>query len=310
MSWTRRRALKAGFGASLLAATSPLAACGGANTADLSATPLADDLVMISGAGGNAVAAGASDGIVLVDGGSAERAKDLIAFARRRVGGGQIRTLINTHWHWDQTGANEILGPQGARILAHENTKLWMGAHFPVPWMGRVHTPSPAEALPNDTFFGDKTVEIGGRSFEFGYMLQAHTDGDVFVHLPAENVLIASDVVAKGAYPIIDDATGGWLAGMADGLLRILETADDDTKIVPGLGPVLTKADVQAQYDMVTTMLERVIQGLREGKGAQDMLAASITGEFDAAWGDPTVFVTNAYRSMLGHLREVNGIVA
>jgi glyoxylase-like metal-dependent hydrolase (beta-lactamase superfamily II) len=123
------------------------------------------------------------------------------------------------------------------------------------------------------------------------------------------NVLVAGDVLAVGTYPIADYISGGWLGGLMTASKTLLDLTNDQTKIVPGAGPVQTRADLKTQHDMLVTLRERLHQMMRKGMGAEDMLAAGATKEFDARCGDPELFVNITYRGLWIHVRELGGIV-
>jgi glyoxylase-like metal-dependent hydrolase (beta-lactamase superfamily II) len=129
------------------------------------------------------------------------------------------------------------------------------------------------------------------------------------VHFPAQNVLVAGDLVSVGRYPILDVATGGWIGGMVDATKALIDLSDDKTRIIPGTGPVQSKADLQAQFQMLSTLKDRLVGLMKKGTGTDDLLASPPTGEFDEKWGDPQLFLTNAYRGLYGHVRELGGIV-
>lgn len=271
---------------------------------------LTDQLVQITGTGGNVVALTGSDGLFLVDSGAAERSRELYDTVRRLPGGQHVHALINTHWHWDHTGGNERFGRDKVKIMAHENTRLWLGADFYCDWQNDKHyTPRPRSAWPTETFRGSGKLSANGEEVVYGYLPRAHTDGDVYVFFPKANVLVAGGLVSAGSYPVLDYTTGGWIGGMADASKALLAVANEDTKIVPGLGPVLTYADLQAQTDMLATMKDRLIDLMRKGIGTDDLAADPPTREFDARWGDPQLFLANAYRGLWGHVRELGKIV-
>jgi cyclase len=225
------------------------------------------------------------------------------------VGGTPVQALFNTHWHLENTGSNETLGKAGAKIIAHENTKLWMGAEIVVPWQKRTYKPRPKEARPTQSFYTTGKMTFGKEEIQYGYLGQAHTDGDIYVFLPGPNILMTGDVFSVGSYPILDYSTGGWIGGLTDATRTLAGLGDAQTRVVPGIGPVQTKADLQAQLDMLGTMRTRFIEMMRKGMSAKDMLAAAPTREFDARWGNPQLFITNAYPGLWGHVREIGGIV-
>ncbi len=132
-------------------------------------------------------------------------------------------------------------------------------------------------------------------------MLQAHTDGDLYVYFRDSNVLAAGGIVSNEGWPIIDYETGGWIIGLVDGLKTLSGVVDDKTRIVPANGPVMTRTELLAQHDMYATIADRLGKLLRKGMGPEEVLAAAPTKEFDAQWGDSTRFVTLAFKSLWGH---------
>jgi len=272
-------------------------------------TPITDTISQVTGADTNVVIFAKGDQVLMIDGGVAERSRDLLKTIARHTKVRSPQVVFNTHWHWDHTGSNERLGEAGARIIAHENTKLWLGAEFYVDWQEREYTPRPKIAWPTETFYTDGSLTFAGEEVRYGHLPRAHTDGDLYVFFPAQNVLVAGDLVAVDRYPVLDVATGGWLGGMVDANKALLELTNDDTKIVPGTGPLQTRAHLQEQLEMLSTMKDRLVGLMKKGMGTDDLLAAPPTEEFDAKWGDPKQFLVNAYRGLWGHVRELGGIV-
>jgi cyclase len=277
--------------------------------AGIAVTRLGERALLFTGTGGNVVASVAPDGLVLINGGGEERSADLLAVIAGETGGARIATLFNTDWHPDHTGANERVARAGARILAHEHTKQYLGNDLVVDWQHRTYKARPRAALPTETFYAGGSLLHGGERIEYGHLGQAHTDGDVYVFLRDANVLVAGDAVWAGAYPLCDYTTGGWLGGLVNATKKLVELANDDTRVVPGHGAVQTRAHLQAQHDMLATLRDRMHKLMRQGMGAEDMLAAGITREYDAAWGDPALFLSTSYRGMWLHIRELGGVV-
>jgi glyoxylase-like metal-dependent hydrolase (beta-lactamase superfamily II) len=275
----------------------------------LSATRLSDIVTVISGAGGNVVVATGPDSVVMINGGVQDRSADLLKMVAEQSGGKRVATLFNTDWHPDHTGSNEPLGKSGTAIVAHEHTKQYLANDVFVEWQKRSYTARPAVALPSKTFYTTGKMTLGSEPIEYGHLGQAHTDGDIYVFLRSSNVLVAGDMVSVGKYPIADYTSGGWLGGMVTATKTLLDLSNADTRIVPGAGPVQTRADLQAQYDMLNAIRERFIKMVRQGMGANDMLAAGITKDFDEKWGSPTLFLPVTYRGMMLHVRELGGIV-
>jgi cyclase len=278
--------------------------------APLEVTKLTDNFLLITGAGGNVLAVLGPDSVLLVNGGSAERSDELLKLVAEKSGNKPVKALFNTCWHPQNTGSNETLGKAGAKIIAHENTKLWLNAEFDVRWQKRTYEPNPKESLPNQTFYsGVQKMTFGAEPIEYGYMMQAHTDGDIYVYFPGANVLAAGDVVSAGSYPIADWSTGGWLGGMVEGQKTLLKVTNAATRIVPGNGPVMTQADLQAENEMLATVKDRLAKLIKQGLKPSEIVAAAPTKDFDAKWGSPKQFIELAYRGMWGHVRELGGIV-
>ena len=277
--------------------------------APLTTARLSESVFLVSGAGGNVLVITGGDGLVMVNGGSQERSPELLKAIAEQSGGMRIATLFNTDWHPDQTGANEALAKGGTQIVAHEHTKQYLANELFVEWEKRTYKARAPQSLPTKTFLTNGTMTAGGERLQYAPLGQAHTDGDIYVFLPASNVLMTGDVMSVGKYPIADYTTGGWLGGMVTATKTMLDLTNADTRIIPGTGPVQTRADLQAQFDMLSTMRERLPKMMRQGMGTNDMLAAGATKEFDAKWGDPTLFVTTSYRGLWLHVRELGGIV-
>jgi glyoxylase-like metal-dependent hydrolase (beta-lactamase superfamily II) len=273
----------------------------------LTTTPLGEGLLAVVGPNATVLAADSADGLVLVDGGHAGWSSLLLSTVAERFGAKPVRALFNTHWHPEQTGSNQTLGEQKAEIIAHENTKLWLGTDIWVRWADEKYPPLPKVAWPTTTFYEASeapSFRFGNRRVECGHMPKAHTDGDIWVFLPEDNVLAAGGFVANGHWPVIDWWTGGWFVGMLDGFDTLMKVANERTRVVPCSGAVMSFADLKAQQQMYLTIFERVQEAFVKAFDIAEMLAAKPTAEFDAKFGDPTQFLTLAYQSFFGHLRD------
>jgi cyclase len=268
------------------------------------AAKLTGKLTLISGAGNNVVALAGEGGSLLVDSGIAEHAHDVL-----RLTGG-VKTVINTHWHLESTGANDAMAQAGAKLVSHVNTKLWMTQEIIHDWEEKVFPPRAKEALPTETFYTTGKTAFGGEPVEYGLMPMAHTDGDIYVHFPQSNVLVAGDAVQPGKLPYLDFPTGGWIGGMQEAHRTLLRLSNDTTKIVPATGPVISKAEVQASLDLLTKLREQLVKLMKQGMGPKDMIAAKALKDFEGQLaGDPDQFIFTAYRGLWAHVRELGGIV-
>ena len=271
-----------------------------------SATRLAERITLITGAGNNVIALAGDAGSLLVDAGDAAHASELLKVA------GRVSTVFNTHYHLESTGGNDAMTRAGAKIVAHLNTKLWMTQEIIRDWeAGKIYPPRPKDALPADAFRANSgEMTFGGEKIEYGLLPQAHTDGDIFVHFKNANVLAVGDTVQPGRLPTLDWFCGGWIGGLQNAQKALLDRADDQTKIVPGMGPVMTKAELQASYATITKIREKLVVLMKKGQGAQNMIDGQAVDEFkDVMPGDAATFLYEAYRGLWAHARELGGIV-
>jgi cyclase len=283
--------------------------------------PLTDSLALIAGAGGNVLALSGTDGVLLVDTGAPERTHEILksvaTLPGARAGKGSksisgspsIPVAFNTHWHWDHTGGNEALHRLGTKLIAHENTRLWLGEPIWSEWQNRSYAPRPKEAWPTETFWTEGHIEFGGEPIEYGHLTQAHTDGDLYVYFRKQNVLAAGCVLSVGRYPILDYSTGGWIGGMADATKRLLDITDEKTRIVPGIGPVQTRADLAAEHEMLAALWNDLWHQMLKGYGASDMIASGITAKYDTRFGKPDLFLEQSFQGLYAHVREMRGAV-
>lgn len=270
----------------------------------LAAAKLGDKITLIAGAGNNIVALAGEGGSLLVDCGDALRAPEVLGMA------GGVKRVINTHWHLESTGANDAMAKAGAQLTSSVNTELWMTQEIVHDWEKKVYPPRAKEALPTDTFYTTGKTTFGGEAVEYGLMPMAHTDGDIYVYFPRANVLVAGDAVQPGRLPLLDWPTGGWIGGMQEAQKTLLKLANDSTKIVPGSGPVMSKAELQASLDLLTKVREHLVKLVKLGMGPSDLIKAKAMQDFEGQLaGDPEPFLYTAYRGLYAHARELGGII-
>ncbi len=200
----------------------------------------------------------------------------VLARLRGLPGAGRVTTLFNTHWHREQVGGNLAFGRSGATIIAHEKTRAHLATDYYVQDEDRYEKALPAEARPTVTFFtGDQTL-AGDKRIEYGHLLEAHTDGDIYVFFRDANVLAAGDAISPLKDPVLDWFGGGWLGGRVDAQEKLLKLSDAKTRIVPSYGPVVGRAELQAEFDMTRMLFDRMLDLLKKGMSAQDMLDAGL----------------------------------
>jgi glyoxylase-like metal-dependent hydrolase (beta-lactamase superfamily II) len=263
-------------------------------------TSLSDTLHLLTVESINLLAKTGPDGVVLVDGGPVGSRELLLGAIAALPSSGPIHTLFNTHWHPEQTGLNEHVGTEGGAIIAQENTRLWLSTDITYPWDGSRFEPLPEVAQPNKTFYDEGALDSGVR---YGYLRHAaHTDGDLYVQFPDENVLAVGDTVSSAGWPFVDWWTGGWIGGIVGNLELLLSLTDAETRIVPARGPLLRRTDLEAQYGMYNVIYERLARMLNAGRGPDEVVAARPTAEFDAEMGPPDEFVRRAFESLWAYL--------
>lgn len=262
-------------------------------------------LALVQGNGGNVLVFSGREGVALVDGGTLAGARTLLRDVKDHTGA-TPDLLFNTHCHRDQVGCNETLGRSGATIIAHENTRLWLGTEVVSPWENTSHAPLPERALPNQTFWYDvQTLSFNGETLEYGWLPQAHTDGDIYVRFPARNLIVAGGVAAVGHYPILDYSTNGWIGGMINSLQQLLALCDYNTRILGSEGNLVSSLQLQAQLDLCNDIAGRIGEHYYKGGTYEEFLALQPTAAYDAVWGDPALFLHTAYAGTLPHVTEI-----
>jgi len=300
---SRRALLKGGIGALggfAGLSLAPFARVGFAQ--DLPAMiPVTDGFVMLTGAGGNILVRAASAGQVLVDSGVAESTEGVLAALAELPGAGRVQTLFNTHWHRDQVGGNAALGRSGATIIAHEKTRAHLATDYYLPGEDRYQKALPAMAHPTETFFSGGETLLGGERIEYGHLLEAHTDGDIYVYFRDANVLAVGDAVSPAVDPVLDWFGGGWLGGRVEAQEKLLAISDEETWIVPSVGPVVGRTELQAEHDMTLVLYDRMLELVRKGMSAEAQLAAGLLEGLYRTFDDPQQFAYDAYKGYWAH---------
>ena len=275
----------------------------GRGPAPLTATKLTDRFSVIGGAGGNVGVIIGPDGVLMIDGGTANRAGD-VAKAVVEISPRMVQLLFNTHYHFDHTGSNELLGMARVRILAHQNVKTRLATTFENPAMGRRMDALTAAGQPTETFTTGGKLAFGADSVEYTHVPRAHTDGDAVVFVSNANILHTGDLLWIGRYPVVDYTVGGSLAGMAAALGQLDKIGDAATRIVPGHGPAsVTKADMRQTRDIWLTINQRLEDFAKQGRTIEEVVAAAPTKDFDEKIGSamPGGFLRQAYGGVLAN---------
>ena len=264
-------------------------------------TPLTDTLSLVTGVGTNVLALSTGGGVVLVDSGTPESGERLTAQLAELGGSKRIQTVFNTHFHLENTGSNETLSQTGAKILAHESTRVWMATQYWVPAEDRYRKARPKAALPTETFYTSGSLKAGAEQIDYGYLIEAHTSGDIYVFFKNANVLAVGDVASPVRDPELDYFSGAWIGGRVDAMDRLLKLSNDKTRIVPGYGPLMSRAELKVERDMMAAIYDRTVDRVREGDSAEDMLKAGVMNGLGRAFKDPSKFLYDVHKGLWAH---------
>ena len=269
-------------------------------------------LALISGSGCNVVALPGSNGALMIDGGLAVNSALLLQAVGKATNTTRVDTLINTHWHPEQTGSNEAVGKAGGTIIAHEVTRLALGAHNRSALYEGIYGPLPKEALPTVTTYNTGSLQFAGEQVDYRYLPAAHTNGDLFIHFPKRNVVVAGGPVGSDSWPVIDYLNGGFMHGFVRSYEILADTVKPDTIIIPAIGPTLTGADIVKEKDIYWALFKQFFILFNKGAGPQDIVnynrgidlqtVGTVTAErplksLVEKMGDPAQFLDAAYRS-------------
>jgi cyclase len=272
-----------------LAVTTARAQMGDPTKVTLKTTTVVGNISMIEGAngfaGGNVAVSVGADGLFIID----DEIEPMTAKLKTALGAlskKPVRFVVNTHWHMDHTGGNPAMAAAGAVIVAQENVRKRLSVDNVLHMAGHEMSikAQPPAALPVVTFADDVTLHLNGEDVHVIHVPPAHTDGDSIVHFKTANVIHTGDT-GTGGYPIVDVDSGGQFEGFIAASDRILALADDNTKIIPGHGPLMTKADVVAYRQMLIDIRDRVGKLLAAKKTVDEIKAAKPLADLDARWG-------------------------
>ena len=240
---------------------------------------------MLVGKGGNVGVFVGKDGTFVIDDQFAPLTDKLMAEIKN-VGGDAPKFLLNTHFHGDHSGGNENFGKQGAMIISHLNVRERLKAGSEIKEFGMKAPPAPTEALPIITFKNQMNFHINGEDVVVTHVPNAHTDGDSFIHFKNANVIHAGDIFFNGFYPFIDPTHGGTVKGMIAAADAILALSDDNTKIIPGHGPLANKADLENYKKMLETAYNSLLALKEQGLDADKAKAKKPLATLDKEWSN------------------------
>ncbi len=245
---------------------------------------VAPGILMLTGLGGNVGVSYGEDLTFMIDGQFGPLVEKIMAAIATRTNH-PVQYLLNTHWHLDHVAANEELAKRGIMIMAHDNVRVRLSADQPLPAFGLTVPAAAEKALPAVTFPKNLALYWNQDRIEIFHIPDAHTDGDVMVHFQKGNVIHMSDIYFNGMYPLIDTDCGGSIDGMIRAVDEVLARSDENTKIIPGHGPLSGRSELQDYRDMLAVTRDAVSILVGQGKSRKDVIAAKPTAAMDAVWG-------------------------
>lgn len=241
-------------------------------TADIVATDLGGGVQMLVGEGGNIGVFSGADGHLVVDDQFARMVPKILA-AIKSIDDKPVRYLINSHYHGDHSGGNIGMREHGADIIAHDNVRVRLSTPTENKLWGRTVQPVAEAAWPVITYSEGSTIYINGSAVEIIHVPNAHTDGDSLIYFKEADVLHMGDTFFHNMLPYIDVDSGGSIVGAIAAHDKALSMITDSTQIIPGHGPLATKADLQKTRDMLADMKSIIMAEIESGDSV-DTIAA------------------------------------
>ncbi len=269
--------------------------------AEITIEKISDNVHVLFGLGGNILVSTGDDGVLLVDDQMPEL-KYKILRSLRKIGGKSVDYVINTHWHFDHAEGNLAFGPDGAKIVAHENSRNMMLNPKPINLSFIVYPqqPYPLNSVPQITYQDTMKLHLNGEQIELYHFGHAHTTGDTAVFLRNSNVLHMGDVFNMTGPPFIDAGNGGSIDGIIRFCEEVLKVVNDRTIVVPGHGPISTTEDLQTYIDMLIVVRDRIQEGIQQGKSLQEIIDTDPTKEWRDKFGDGPFIVGVIDRAYAG----------
>lgn len=262
-------------------------------------------IAVLFGAGGNIAVSHGADGTVLVDDQFAPLTPKLET-AVAALGAKPVKWLINTHWHGDHSGGNENFGKAGAMIMAHDHVRERMAAGQQL--RGEAVPPAAKDALPVLTYHDGISLHLNGDTLRVMHAPHAHTDGDSILHWQGANVFHMGDLYFnKVTLPFIDLESGGSAYGLLAAADKVLALANDKSVIIPGHGPLASKADLAAYRAMLAEVIAAVESAKAAGKSLEQVQAMKLAAKYEVpkAFISGDAFVAAVFKSQKGHPRGV-----
>ena len=247
-------------------------------------TAVAAGLSVLSGAGANIAVSVGEDGVLLVDDGVVP-ANEGVRAAIAALDTRPPRIVLNTNWHYDHADGNEAFAALGATVIAHQLSRPHMLAEQRITELEPTLVVAPYRrgALPVVTVDEPATIHFNGEEIAAIHVPDAHSDGDLAFFFRRANVIFTGDLFFPAGDLFIHYTGGGTTDGMIRAADRILALANDETRIVPGHGPVCRRADVMAARTFLAAIRDRIQALMERGQTVEQVVAANPLQDLFAA---------------------------
>lgn len=236
---------------------------------EIKTIPVAKNIYMLEGAGGNIGVSIGPDGNLIVDDQFAPLAEKIDA-ALQKLNPGKIKFVLNTHHHGDHTGGNAAFGAKDATIIAQHNVRKRLAND----------NNAKQESLPVITFDHSASVHFNGEEIRLLHHGPGHTDGDSVIHFTGANVVHMGDQFFNGGFPFVDLNSGGSVEGYIKTVAAVLEKIPADAKIIPGHGPLANVEDLKNFHTMLVETTGLVKQGIAAGKTLEELKSAGLPEKY------------------------------
>ncbi|HEY3854503.1 MAG TPA: MBL fold metallo-hydrolase [Verrucomicrobiae bacterium] len=265
-------------------------------------TKLGGNLTLLSGPGGNVIVSDGKDGKLLIDT-FVQPAWPKLKETLDSISANPITQVIDTHWHFDHVDNNALLRALGARVLAHKNVPRRMKEFHEIAAFNIHFPPSPPDALPTETFSSTRQIDFNGEKLHLEHASPAHTDSDIFIHFPNSNVIHCGDLVTNnGGFPLIDYDSGGKIGGMIKASKHIISIIDNNTKVIPGHGPISNKDYLVEFHERLVTIHDSIAALNKKGLTLPELIAEKPLEDLKPVWGrgmiSPDQYTDIVYHSL------------
>ncbi|MGB3467517.1 MAG: MBL fold metallo-hydrolase [Cyclobacteriaceae bacterium] len=267
----------------------------------ISDTKITDDIYYLKGAGGNIGLLKWEGGNLIVDS-QFEPLGDKIKAKIAEISEGKTKYLVNTHFHGDHLGGNANWSADGVTVVAQENVRTRVQKNFRNEILKRDVKAQPVEVWPVITFSENMSLFVGDEEVNVIFIPEAHTDGDAIIQFKTSNVIHTGDVFVRYGYPFIDVSAGGSINGIIAGLEKIMDLADEETRIIPGHGDLATREDVKVLHSVLSDSRNLVKKLKEEGKSLNDVLTLKPLAKYDEQYSGSFIngqtFIQLVYASL------------